>query len=808
MIRDFKAQIFCRESNLSKREIDAADPIWIERIDAFFRQTSLLPPDGDPTEYAKAFEAVYPQPRHRRQYIDDAISKGTPCFGHTVLGSLIAAGKVDCIFTTNFDPLIEESAHSANAILPVEDQNRPTVAAIDSADRAMRCLNESDWPLVAKLHGDYQSIAIKNTGSELEEQDARMRHVLVEAGTRFGMVFVGYSGRDASTMEALTTVLDTASPFPNGLYWLTSSASRLLPAVTEFLSRAQAAGVDVAVVECATFDELSADIVKTTDLPQPLFDRVMEGRPTPRLVLVQVPTAEARAFPVLRYSSLLVARMPRKARRMRLAQSATSPAVRELLKKNGVRATVAAHGRGLAVFGRDRDILDALAPLGATLDGEVELNPVADSWALGLLYDALVRALAQRLPLIPRYKRAGHSAVIAPPREGDDPERARRHAQVLSNLRSAYKSDLTGTVPDRGRSFTKGGRHMNTRTTTALAALIAAGIAGAAAAEIRIGASVSATGPAAFLGDPEAKTLEMLVEEVNAAGGVGGEEIELILYDDGGDPNEARTFATRLVEDDEVVAIIGGSTTGTTMSIVSIAEDEEIPFISLAGAIEIVDPVKAFVFKTPHTDRMACEKIFEDMQARGITKIGMISGTDGFGASMEAQCKDVVGDYGIDVVASETYGPQDADMTPQLTNIRGTEGVDAILNPGFGQGPTIVTRNAAQLGIDVPLYQSHGVASDAFIELAGPEAAEGVRLPGTALLVADLLPEGDPQKAVATAYKAAYKEEHGSEPSTFGGYAHDAFRLMVDAIERAGGAEPQAIRDALEATESFVSTLR
>lgn len=230
MIRDFKAQIFCRENNLSKREIDTGDHVWIDRIDAFFRQTSLLPPDGDPTEYAAAFEAVYPQPRHRRQYIDDAISKGTPSFGHRVLGSLIAARKVDCVFTTNFDPLVEESAVTANALLPTADQARPTVAAIDSGERAMRRLNESDWPLVAKLHGDYQSIAIKNTGAELERQDERMEHGLVEGSKRFGMVFVGYSGRDASVMEALTSVLREPSPFPNGLYWVTSSASRLLPA--------------------------------------------------------------------------------------------------------------------------------------------------------------------------------------------------------------------------------------------------------------------------------------------------------------------------------------------------------------------------------------------------------------------------------------------------------------------------------------------------------------------------------------------------------------------------------------------------
>jgi branched-chain amino acid transport system substrate-binding protein len=345
-----------------------------------------------------------------------------------------------------------------------------------------------------------------------------------------------------------------------------------------------------------------------------------------------------------------------------------------------------------------------------------------------------------------------------------------------------------------------------TLTTTALSGLLAFGLAGAAIAEIRIGSTLSETGPASFLGDPEAKTLHMLVDEINAAGGVNGEQIRLIMYDDGGDPNRARTFATRLVEDDEVVAIIGGTTTGTSMSIIPVIEEAEIPFISLAGAIEIIDPVQPFTFKTPHTDRMACAKIFEDMQERGITRIGMISGTDGFGASMRNQCLSIAGDYGIEIVADESYGPQDADMTPQLTNIRGRSGIEAVLNPGFGQGPSIVTRNYAQLGIELPLYQSHGVASQGFIDLAGPEAAEGVRLPGTALLVGDLLAEDDPQLPVVRAYTEAYEATYGTPVTTFGGYAHDAFRILVDAIERAGSTESQAIRDAIEATEGLVGT--
>lgn len=347
---------------------------------------------------------------------------------------------------------------------------------------------------------------------------------------------------------------------------------------------------------------------------------------------------------------------------------------------------------------------------------------------------------------------------------------------------------------------------MKILSTTALATLMAFGLTSTAIAQIKIGASVSETGPAAFLGDPEAKTLKMMIDDINAKGGVNGEQIELVMYDDGGDPNKARTFATRLVEDDEVVAIIGGSTTGATMAIIPVVEDAEIPFISLAGAIDIIDPVKGFVFKTPHTDRMACQKIFEDMKARDITKIGMISGTDGFGASMEAQCKSVVGDYGIEIVAAETYGPQDADMTPQLTNIKGADGIQAILNPGFGQGPSIVTRNYAQLAIGLPLYQSHGVASDGFIELAGAAAAEGVRLPGTALLVADILPDSDPQKQVAADYKAMFEAETGTAVGTFGGYAHDAVLLMVDAITRAGSSDSVAIRDALEATSGLVGT--
>ncbi|MDO4683729.1 MAG: ABC transporter substrate-binding protein [Lautropia sp.] len=343
-------------------------------------------------------------------------------------------------------------------------------------------------------------------------------------------------------------------------------------------------------------------------------------------------------------------------------------------------------------------------------------------------------------------------------------------------------------------------------TKVVAAAVLLMGAAGAAQAEIRIGSTVSATGFAAYLGEPEARTLKMLVDDINAAGGVNGEKIKLISYDDGGDPNKARTFATRLVEDDEVVAIVGGTTTGTTMAIIPVVEEAEVPFVSLAGAIEIIKPVRPYTFKTPHTDRMACAKIFEDMKARGLTKIGLISGSDSFGTSMRKQCLEIIGEYGLTVLGDEVFGPTDADMTPQLTNLKNRKGIQAILNLGLGSGPAIVTRNHAQLAVGLPLYQSHGVASDAFIELAGKKAAEGIRLPGTTLLVADQLKADDPQREVVQTYKKRYESATGKPVSTFGGYAHDALHLVTEAIRKAGSTEPEAIRDALEKTDGFVGT--
>lgn len=340
--------------------------------------------------------------------------------------------------------------------------------------------------------------------------------------------------------------------------------------------------------------------------------------------------------------------------------------------------------------------------------------------------------------------------------------------------------------------------------TAKLLAAVLAGLAFSAQAAdpIRIGSFLSTSGPAAFLGDPEKKVLELYVDKINAAGGINGRPLELIVYDDGGRADKALSFTKRLLSNDRVDVIVGGSTTATTMASIKLIDGAGVPFISLAGAVVIIDPVKKWVFKTAHTDRMAAEKVMQDMKKRGLSRLALLSESSGFGKSGRTQTLLAAELMGIEIVADETYGPKDTDVTAQLTNIKGNADAEALLVFGFGQGPAIVTRNYQQLGMTTPLYQSHGVASKAFLDLTGA-AAEGMRLPVTGVLIADQLPAG-PQRAVLEGFIAEYSAKYGSEPSAFAGHAYDGLYLMVEAIKRAGTIDKASVRDALEATQGFV----
>lgn len=318
---------------------------------------------------------------------------------------------------------------------------------------------------------------------------------------------------------------------------------------------------------------------------------------------------------------------------------------------------------------------------------------------------------------------------------------------------------------------------------------------------IKIGSFLAVTGGASFLGDPELKTLQMYIDEINQKGGVLGKKIELIHYDTGGSPKKAVKFIKRLVKKDRVDLVIGGSTSGTTMAVAPLIEKFKIPMISLAGSIKIVEPTQKWLFKVPHTDRMAAEKVFQDMKKRGFTKVALISGNGGFDKSGRAQSLALAPKYGIEIVADESYGNKDTDMTAQLTKIRATD-AQTILNFGFGKAPAIVTKNIKQLGISLPIYQSHGVASKKYLELSGA-AANGVRLPAAAIVVADELADDDIQKQIASRYKKQYEAKF-DQVSSFGAHAYDALMITVEAIKRADSLDKKAVRNEIEKTHNYI----
>lgn len=321
-----------------------------------------------------------------------------------------------------------------------------------------------------------------------------------------------------------------------------------------------------------------------------------------------------------------------------------------------------------------------------------------------------------------------------------------------------------------------------------------------AAPPLKIGALFAVTGPAAFLGGPERNTALMVVDEINRAGGIKGRKIELVAYDTAGDATKAVQLASKLIKDDQVIAIIGPSTTGESMAVIPVAEREKVPLISCSAGIKITEPVKKWIFKTAQNDTLAVARIYEQLRKQKLSRVAILSVSDGFGASGREQLKGQAAAYGIRVVSDDTYGPKDTDMTAQLTRIRGLK-PDAIICWGTNPGPAVVAKNAHQLGIRIPLYMSHGVSSKKFIELAG-DAAEGIRLPSGRVVVADQLPPSDPQKRSLLAFVRNYQNSFKAEGDHFGGHAWDAVMLLKGAFER-GATTAATVRDQLERTSRF-----
>ncbi len=337
----------------------------------------------------------------------------------------------------------------------------------------------------------------------------------------------------------------------------------------------------------------------------------------------------------------------------------------------------------------------------------------------------------------------------------------------------------------------------------AAALALAAARPAAAADDLKVGALLAVTGPASFLGAPEARTLEMLVADLNAKGGVAGRKLKLIVKDTAASPEKAISFAKQLIEEDQVFAILGPSTSGETMAVKKIAEDARTPLLSCAAAQVIVNPLAKYVFKTPQDDASAVVRIFQQMKKMGISKIGLLSSNTGFGKAGKEQVAKLAPEHGIQIAVDEVYDKAATDLTAEVTKLKAA-GVQAVLNWSIEPAQAIVIKNVRQLGLTIPIFQSHGFGNINYVKAAGA-AAEGVIFPAGRLLVADGLPDSHPQKKLLVAYKKEYEAKYKEDVSTFGGHAYDALEILVAALKQ-GGADREKVRTAIEGLTGVVGT--
>lgn len=324
------------------------------------------------------------------------------------------------------------------------------------------------------------------------------------------------------------------------------------------------------------------------------------------------------------------------------------------------------------------------------------------------------------------------------------------------------------------------------------------------AAPIKIGAIFAVTGPAAYLGAPEEKTAKLFVDNLNKAGGINGNKVVLIVKDSAGSAERALSFAKQLIDENEVVAIIGPTTSGESMAIKDFCNASKVPLISCAAAEAIVEPPLPFVFKTPQKDSYVAKWAFQTMKDSGVKKLAVVASNTGFGSGGKAQLEKYAGEYGIKIVLSESYDPSATDLSSLLTKVK-SSGAEALINWSIEPAQSIIAKNMKQINLAIPLYQSHGFGNIKYVEAAGA-AAEGIIFPCGRLLVADLLADSDPQKKLLQKYNSDYRAAYSEDASTFGGHAYDAILILTKAIEQAKSSDPEKIASAIASIRGLPGT--
>jgi branched-chain amino acid transport system substrate-binding protein len=337
--------------------------------------------------------------------------------------------------------------------------------------------------------------------------------------------------------------------------------------------------------------------------------------------------------------------------------------------------------------------------------------------------------------------------------------------------------------------------------------VLAGPLAAPAQEAYRVGAVFSITGPGSSLGIPERDTARMIEADVNAKGGVKGPDgkmhpLKLVIYDDASDETKAVLAAKKLIDEDKVSAIVGTTLSGTSLAILDTVQKAEVPLVSCAAAIKIVEPAaeRKWVFKTPQSDFLIVGVLVDYLKGKGLTKVGWLNVDYAFGQLGWVEFEKAAQKAGITITGSEKFGQKDVDMTAQLTRIKATS-PQAVIIWSIPPSASIATKNYADLGITAPLFQSHGVGNKTYIDLAGG-ASNNVMFPAGKLLVAEQLADNEPQKAVLLAYARDFEAKYGPR-NTFGGHAWDAVQIVLHAMEKTGP-DRAKIRSAIETTKNFI----
>lgn len=425
----FKRKIYCSDERIPiSRCRDLANPVVRRRLQDHFEGRDKFSPRGSPEEYAVYFEAAYPSAKDRRRIIDDYTRTADPSYGHRVLAALLDEGIVRVVWTTNFDRLVEDAAGS-----PLPSGKRLTVVDIERSDQFMEAMNEERWPILGKLHGDFQSRRLKNIRAELQEQDSALRDALVEAGKRYGLAVIGYSGRDESVMRALGSVAEDSNGFPGGLFWFHYGDSEPLPAVRKVLEKARSNGIEAEMISGGGFDELLGDVAGMFPaVHEELSSRAEEARPRKSRAPIPSPGS---SWPVVRLNAYPVVERPTVARKIQCDIGGVRE-VREAIEEAGVDVVATRRRHGVLAFGADDDIRHVFEPYNIS-EFDIEKIDPGNSLELGLLSDSLSHAFGRERPV--NYVQAGVRAFLHVERDRTDNEGYER-------LRNAV-GEIFGKVP-------------------------------------------------------------------------------------------------------------------------------------------------------------------------------------------------------------------------------------------------------------------------------------------------------------------------------------------------------------------------